>query len=76
MSWYNPGMKAKEMLKLVRAGKSIYILGAYKCIRIDQKSIDKFSKAGITLWKDDGDNFRMASGKSSVYVFRNSVVVK
>lgn len=69
-------MNAKEMLEEVRNGKSIYVVGAYKYTRIDKKCLEKFERAGIELWKDDGDNFRMKQGKGSVYVFRQSVVVR
>lgn len=69
-------MKAKEMLDEVRKGGEIHIVTCLRHTRIDKKCLDKFEKLGAFLFKDDGDNFRLASGQNSVYVFRNSVTLQ
>ncbi len=35
---------------------------------IDQKTVTRFAKAGTWLLKEEGDGYRLRSGKGSVYV--------
>jgi hypothetical protein len=44
-------------------------------ITITPKTLENFKKAGYWLFKDDGNGFRMKSGKESVYLFKNQVVL-
>lgn len=68
-------MKASEMLDAVRNGKRILIKSYTRPQIIDKKCLDKWEKAGYTLLKDDGEGFRLAQGKTSVFVFASSIAV-
>jgi hypothetical protein len=72
-------MEHKEFdkcLELVKSGNGIFYIPTYSRItKIDKKCIDKFSAVGLPcIWKsNDGSGYRLASGKSNVYIFQNQL---
>ena len=69
-------MKATAMLETVRAGGKIHIITHTRHTIIDRKCLLRFEKSGAFLFGDDGNNFRMASGKNRVYVFAANVQIE
>lgn len=67
--------KAAELIAGVKAGGTLLIHTALKTTKIDAKCVAKFEKAGVKLLTDDGDDFRVASGRNSLYVYRSIVWV-
>ena len=68
-------MTATELLEKVRNGATIFISTYYRTTKIDKKCLDKFERVGARLFWDDGENYRLASGKKSVYVLKDSVTL-
>jgi hypothetical protein len=63
----------------VRAGQSMFYIPTYtRCTVINAKTIEKFSKLGLSVIKKsaDGKGFRMASGRSTVYVLPGQLIAK
>lgn len=68
-------MKANELINEVKAGKRLLIKSYTRPIIIDSKCVDKWEKSGYTLLKDDGEGYRLAQGKSSVYIFKQHIAL-
>lgn len=49
-------------------GGTVIIPTYTRCTVITQKTLEKFRKAGQWLLKEDGEGYRMQSGRSSVYL--------
>ena len=67
-----PPKSIKDVFKHLENGKSVYVAtytnGIYKCTVINNKTLNRFRKVGAWLLKEDGDGYRMQTGKSSVYL--------
>ena len=57
-----------KALQYIRDGGELVIRTYTRVIVIDGKLLAKFEKAGVTLLKEDGDGYRLAHGKGSVYL--------
>jgi hypothetical protein len=63
-----PPKSIDAVWKHIEAGKSVYIPTYTRCTVITKKTVDKFRKVGAWLLKEDGDGYRMQTGKTSVYI--------
>ena len=61
--------KAVELLASVKRGEfRLCVSTAIRTTVIDAKTIARFEKANAWLLKNDGDGYRLRSGKNSVYL--------
>jgi hypothetical protein len=63
-----PAKSIDAVFKHLENGGTVYIATYTRCTVITKKTLDKFRKAGAWLLKEDGDGYRMQTGKSSVYL--------
>lgn len=56
--------KLEKILEHLKLGRTIVISTYSKAGQVDQKSVDRFSKAGLPLFKVEGNSLFMARGKS------------
>ena len=63
-----PPKNLDNVFKHLESGKSVYIATYIRRTVITKKTLDKFRKVGAWLLKEDGDGYRMQTGKSSVYL--------
>ncbi len=63
-----PPHALKETLAYIRAGHIAYVPSYTCCITIDAKCLAKWEAAGRPLLREEGDGYRLAQGKSSVYL--------
>lgn len=63
-----PPHALEAALKFVRAGGRLVVPTATRVTVIDKKTLARFEKAGEWLLKEDGETYRMRSGKGSVYL--------
>ena len=61
--------KADEALDFVRRGGRLVVPTYGRVIIIDAHTLARFEAQGVPLLKEEGDGYRMASGKGSVYLF-------
>lgn len=59
----NAQEKIDKILSTVGEGKTVYISTALRSYKITQKVVDKFNRAGLELFKVNGDSVMMANGK-------------
>ena len=57
-----------EAFAHVEAGGILYVATYTRCTVIDFKVLKSYRKVGAWLLKEEGDGYRMQSGKSSVYL--------
>jgi len=55
-------------LEHVRKGGRLCVRTYTRVIPIDQKTLDRFERAGAWLLKESGDGYRLRQGNSSVFV--------
>lgn len=61
-------------MERVKAGSSRFVVATYThATLIDAKCLAKWDKAGLTLLKPEGNGYRMAQGKSSVFLFSTNL---
>ena len=63
-----PPKSIEDVFKHLESGKSVYVATYTKCTVINNKTLNKFRKVDAWLLKEDGDGYRMQTGKSSVYL--------
>jgi len=63
-----PPKSIKDVFNHLENGKSVYVATYTKCTVINNKTLNRFRKVGAWLLKEDGDGYRMQTGKSSVYL--------
>ena len=63
-----PPKSIEAVFTHIESGKSVYIPTYTRCTVITKKTLDKFRKVGAWLLKEDGDGYRMQTGKSSVFI--------
>ena len=63
-----PSHSLTQAIDYVRNGGRLAIPTYTRLTLIDKKTLIKFEKAGCWLLKEDGEGYRMASGRSSVYL--------
>lgn len=61
------------MIEEVKKGKRILIASHTRPYIIDAKCVARFEKVNRPVLIDDGDNYRVSSGKNYLYVFSNSI---
>ncbi len=61
-------------MERVKAGSSRFVVATYThATPIDAKCLGKWEKAGLTLLKPEGNGYRMAKGRSSVFLFADNL---
>jgi hypothetical protein len=63
-----PAKSLRAAFNHLESGKCLLVPTYTRCTVITKKTLDKFRKAGAWLLKEDGDGYRMQTGKSSVYL--------
>jgi hypothetical protein len=63
-----PAHSLEDAIKHLESGKSLYIPTYTRCTVITKKTLDKFRAVGAWLLKEDGEGYRLQTGKSSVYL--------
>lgn len=63
-----PPKSLEAALAHVRNGGRLVVPTMTRVTVIDARCLARWEKAGITLLRESGDGYRMASGKSSVYL--------
>jgi predicted secreted protein len=63
-----PPKSINKVWEHIANGGIVYIPTYTRCTVINQKTVDKFRKVGAWLLKEDGDGYRMQTGKTSVYI--------
>jgi hypothetical protein len=58
----------EAVLAFIRSGGTVYLATATRITPIDARTLARFEKAGTWLLKEDGDGYRLHSGKGSVYI--------
>ena len=56
------------------AGGTIRIPSMTRIVVITKRDVARFRSAGIELLREDGDGYRMASGRRSVYILPGQMV--
>lgn len=68
-----PPRSLNEAITHIRSGGRLIVPTYYRCIVLDRKTLARFEKAGEWLLREDGDGYRIRSGRGSVYVFSGSL---
>lgn len=63
-----PPKRLDLVLSHIRSGGLAVVPTYDTCIVIDAKCLAKWDKAGLPLLREDGDGYRMARGRKSVYL--------
>ena len=63
-----PPKSLEAALAHVRQGGRLIVPTQTRCTVIDQKTLARFEKANEWLLKEDGETYRLRSGKGSVYL--------
>lgn len=72
-------MKIDSIVKEIKNGKTLYISTYLKCIKINNKTLLRWEKAGFPLLKDGKENetgFYIAAGKRFDYVMPEGCSIK
>ena len=64
-----PAKNLEAAIAYVRAGGALIVPSNERCTYIDRKALARFEKAGEWLLREDGNGYRLRSGKGSVYLF-------
>lgn len=64
-----PANSSNEALAYIAKGGRLVVRTALTVMVIDRKVLRRFEKAGAWLLKEDGEGYRVRSGKGSVYLF-------
>ena len=63
-----PSKSLTAAMAHLESGKSLYVPTYTRCTVITKKTLDKFRAAGCWLLKEDGNGYRMQTGRTSVYL--------
>ncbi len=63
-----PPKSINEIFKHLEDGKTLYVHTYVKNTVITKKTLEKFRSVGAWLLKEDGNGYRMQTGKTSVYL--------
>jgi hypothetical protein len=72
-------MQVNELITAIKGGKVLLITTYLKQIKVDNKCLNRWEKAGIDLLKDGKENetgFYIASGKKYNYVIPEGCSIK
>ena len=64
-----PPKSLEAAIEHVRAGGELLVPTYTRCTVIDRKVLQRFERAGAWLLREEGDGYRLRSGKTSVYLF-------
>ena len=64
-----PPKSIDKVFAHLESGKSVYVPTYTRCTVITKKTLNKFRNVGAWLLKEDGNGYRMQTGKSSVFLF-------
>ena len=64
-----PPKSLEAAIEHVRAGGELLVPTYTRCTVIDRKVLARFERAGAWLLREDGDGYRLRSGRGSVYLF-------
>ena len=70
-----PPKQLAKALEYVSQGYRLCVPSAYRTTVIEQKHIDKWNRAGKPLLREDGNGYRMRTGKTSVYLFPGQLCI-
>ena len=59
----------ERVLEHLRAGGALLVPTYTRCTLITAATLARFEKAGAWLLKEEGEGYRLRSGRSSVYLF-------
>lgn len=62
------GGNLEYVLNFIRSGGRVFVQTPLRVTYVDKKVLARFEKAGAWILKEEGEGYRMASGKSSVYL--------
>lgn len=71
-----PAKSLEMVLAEIRKGGIAYVPTAWRLWTMDAKTLAKFEKAGTWMLKEDGDGYRMRSGRGSVYLLPGQLRLK
>ena len=60
--------KLQAILDYIRKGGTVYLTTYTHCTPLNAKTLTRFEKAGYTLIEEDGEGYRIRSGKSWKHV--------
>lgn len=63
-----PPKSLEKVIDFIRKGGRVCVQTCTRMTIIDAKCLNRFEKAGHWLLKEDGEGYRLRSGKGSVYV--------
>ena len=64
-----PPKSLEAALDYVRAGGSLLVPTYTRCTVIDRRALERFERTGAWLLREEGDGYRLRSGRKSVYLF-------
>lgn len=69
MSTPIPPRALNAALAHVRAGCRLFVATHTRVTIIDSKTLARWERAGMPILREEGDGYRMATGRTSVYLF-------
>jgi hypothetical protein len=63
-----PPRSLEAALDHVRAGGELLVPTYTRCTLIDERTLRRFERKGEWLLREDGDGYRLRSGRGSVYL--------
>ena len=69
MSNQVPSRSIDAVIAHLEKGGSVCVVTRYKAIIISMKNWKAYQKVGLQLIKEEGEGYRVKSGKSSYYLF-------
>ena len=64
-----PPKSLEAAIEYVRGGGELLVPTYTRCTVIDRKVLVRFERAGAWLLREEGDGYRLRSGRGSVYLF-------
>ena len=71
-----PPKSLEVALEHVRAGGELLVPTYTRCTVIDRKTLARFEKAGEWLLREEGDGYRLRSGRKSVYLLPGQLMYR
>lgn len=68
-------MTANEILAEVKNGKRLLVKSYTRPMIIDSKCVNNWEKSGYKLLTDEGNGYRLRTGKNSVYLFPQHIAL-
>jgi hypothetical protein len=71
-----PPRNLEAVLSAVRAGARLLVPTETRCTVIDSRCLARWEKVGEWLLREDGDGYRMRTGKRSVYLLPGQLQIE